>query len=140
MAQKQLLRVHGLASVSLVSNTQAPFAACLSVRAGIWDEAIKLPPKPKIREHVKAGKRSAPYLSDMFTYGQAGIFGARRETGQSAPLRVSRVFKGAMLHGGKDRQARIKSSIPQVWGLPPQVRQSWRAGPLACSGSTDWCT
>jgi len=83
--------------------------------SGIWEEAIKLPPKPKIREHVKAGKRSAPYLSDMFSYGQAGIFGARRRRGAAGG-----VYKGAMLHSGKARQHRLKSSIPEVWGLPPQ--------------------
>ena len=43
--------------------------------AGIWG-TVNLPTKPRVREHVKAGRRSKPYLSDMFTYGSAGIFGA----------------------------------------------------------------
>jgi len=52
----------------------------------------------------------------MFTYGQAGIFGARRRHAEAAG-----VYKGAMLHSGKGGQERLKSSIPEVWGLPPQV-------------------
>ena len=44
--------------------------------AGIWGATVNLPTKPRVREHVKAGRRSKPYLSDMFTYGSAGIFGA----------------------------------------------------------------
>jgi hypothetical protein len=57
--------------------------------------------KPKIREHVYAGKRSQPYLSDMFEYGKAGIFGAHRAGGGAG----SGIYKGSMLRNiGKSQE------------------------------------
>jgi len=96
--------------------------------SGIWGNAL-IPEvvKPRIREHVKAGKRSAPYLSDMFSYGKAGIFGARRQGGAAAS---GSVYKGPMLNGAKENQRKIKSSIPEVWGLKPQVRVHSHGPPL----------
>jgi len=40
---------------------------------------------------VKAGQRSAPYLADMFSYGKAGIFGARDQRGGAAAGSVYKV-------------------------------------------------
>jgi len=83
--------------------------------SGIWGGGHIIPAivKPKIREHVKAGQRSAPYLADMFSYGKAGIFGARHQRGGAA---AGSVYKGPMLNGAKENQRKVKTS------LAPQVR------------------
>jgi len=46
---------------------------------GIWEREGKKPPRPeRDPEHVHAGGRSQSYLDDLFSYGKAGIFGARK--------------------------------------------------------------
>jgi hypothetical protein len=90
---------------------------------GIWGEFEGLKwPKPKVREHVKAGRRSKPYLNDMFTYGTAGIFGARHTGGSGG------VYKGPMLNGGKlnvksaHKANRQPRKITQMSDL---IKQDW---------------
>ena len=60
---------------------------------GIWDAKWPtLGAKPKVRSHVKAGRRGQSYLSDMFSYGSAGIFGAHAPRGGRGG-----VYAGSML-------------------------------------------
>mmetsp|Transcript_3477 Transcript_3477/g.8509 ORF Transcript_3477/g.8509 Transcript_3477/m.8509 type:complete len:627 (-) Transcript_3477:41-1921(-) len=75
---------------------------------GIWSEAPPPPPGPKIREHVQAGRRSQPYVKDMFSYGQAGIFGARK------PTRGLRRIAGGSILAAKETASGRPAAAAQV--------------------------